>query len=86
MHRPLQSHSRRSVMSVLPRIIRLLQLDALGSVTTCLGRYQSHSSRLTLCVRSALQLRCSEVRDRITSLNATLHPRTSGVTRIEGFS
>jgi hypothetical protein len=63
-----------------------LQLDALGSVAMRLGGYQSRSSRVTFCVRSALQLRCSEVRDRITSLNAVLHQRISGVTCIEGFS
>jgi|HubBroStandDraft_2_1064218.scaffolds.fasta_scaffold24301_2 hypothetical protein len=61
MHRPLHSHSRRSLMSVLPWTIRALQLDALGSVTMSIGRYQSRSSRATFCVRSALQLRCSNV-------------------------
>jgi hypothetical protein len=85
VQRPLQSHSRRSTLSVLPRIIGPCSWMALGSVTMRLSLHQSRISCLTFCVRSALQLCWSEVRDRIRAAACDVTSRNFSVTRIEGF-
>ena len=86
MHTLFQGDSRRSATSVIPWTI--WQCIWIGSAV--LPRWcavvRAVAAGIAFCVRS----RCSSVartlREHITSLNAVLHRRTSGVTRIEGFS